>query len=170
MPEQIARHQADLDQGRQDVENHELQQKRDAAGAAFDVARDAAGLPLEVELEREAVQVAEHPQRHPADRPLRDLGEHRVADLAEQGGGEAQRAIAEHQCQRQHQHHGLTRAGQCIDHSLQHDRHADVGDLGGDKQGDCGGDSAFEFAKVGQQAAHRIEVTRAGVRRGWGTE
>ena len=79
------------------------------------------------------VQMLEHLQRHAPDGALHDLGEHRVAQFAEQRVGQAQRAIADQQQHRQGKQR--LRAAERVDHLLEQQRHADVGDLGGNQQG-----------------------------------
>ena len=71
--------------------------------AALDVARQAAGLALEVEAQRQRVQVAEDLERDAADRALRDLREDRVAQLAEGLRQDAGHAVGEDQRDR-HRH------------------------------------------------------------------
>ena len=58
--DQDRRDERDLDQRRQDREQRVADQRRDAALAALDVAREPAGLAREVEAQRQRVQVAEH--------------------------------------------------------------------------------------------------------------
>ena len=74
-----------------------LSRKLMPARAALDVARHAAGLPLQVKAQAQAMQMLEHLQRHAPDGALRDLGEHRIAQFAEQRAEQTQQAIADHQ-------------------------------------------------------------------------
>ena len=60
LDEQDAGDETDFEQRRQDIEQHEVEQEADTGGAAFDVARHAAGLAVEVEAQRERVQVSEN--------------------------------------------------------------------------------------------------------------
>ncbi len=92
--------QQHLEQRRQQVEHRQAQHLLDAGHAALDRAGHAAGLPVQVEAQRQAVHVAERVQRHPARRALLHGGEHRVPQLAEAGGGDAQQAVAEDQRER----------------------------------------------------------------------
>jgi hypothetical protein len=85
-----------------------------------------------METQRQTVQVLEHLQGHAPDGALHDLGEHGIAQLAEQRVGQAQCAVAHQQKHRQHQQGA--RAGQRVDHLLEQQRHTDVGDLGGDQK------------------------------------
>ena len=77
-PENAA-NQRDLDQRRHDVEQHEREQRVDAVRAALDRARQATRLALEMELQRQLMQVPKSLQRDIADGALSDLREHRVA-------------------------------------------------------------------------------------------
>ena len=97
---QDADDQQHFEQGRDDVEHRQAQHRLDPAGATLDRARQPAGLPIEVEPQAEAVQVLERLQRHLADRALLHRGEHRVAQLGEPGGGDAQHRIGHDQPQR----------------------------------------------------------------------
>ena len=82
-PPQDAADQQDLDQGRDDVEQHDRQQEIDRRRAALDRARQPAGAPVEMKAQRQRMQVAERGQRDPPHRALLDLGEDRVAQLVE---------------------------------------------------------------------------------------
>ena len=80
-----------FDEGRQDREECVAQQRIDGLGAALDHAAEATGLAVEMELQRQAVQVLEGPERDLPDRPLTDLREEEVSQLlkreAEDPGG-----------------------------------------------------------------------------------
>ena len=67
--EQDADYQADLDQRRQDAVEGVADQRTDRAGAALDVAGQPAGLALEMEAQRQRMQMAEHLQRRCAAPP-----------------------------------------------------------------------------------------------------
>jgi hypothetical protein len=73
------------------VEQRKRDQRLDAAHTAFDIARHAAGLPLQVKPQAQGVQVFERLQRNGARRTLRGLGKHQFAQFIEQRGGQAQR-------------------------------------------------------------------------------
>ena len=92
---QDAADQRDLEQRRQHVEQHEEQQELDALGAALDRAGQAAGLPVEMEAQRQRMQVAEGLQRDVADRALRHAGEDAVAQFGEELGRDPRQAIGE---------------------------------------------------------------------------
>ena len=98
--QQDAAHEADFDQRRQYVEEHEGEQELDALRAALDGPAQAAGAAVEMETQGERVQMAENPQRHLAHRLLRDAGEHGVAQFAERHREEARDA------ERDDQRHG----------------------------------------------------------------
>ena len=80
---QDAADQGDLEQGRQDVEGREADQELHARGAALDDAAQPAGLALEMEAQRERMEMAEDFEGEVADRPLRHRREHRIADFAQ---------------------------------------------------------------------------------------
>ena len=104
-----------------------------AYDAALDHARELARAPLQVIAQREAEQVAEHPQRHEAPGGLGDLGEDRIAQLAEPGGAQAGEAVGEQRRERQRERRALGLA-QPVDHGLEEERHLDGDDLGGDQE------------------------------------
>ena len=104
--EQDRRHQAEFQDHRNDREQHVRKQRGDAARAALDVARHAAGLAIEMEAQAQAVQMAEHGERDAADRALRHAHEHHVAQLGEQRRRQPQHAVGDEQRKRQHQHRG----------------------------------------------------------------
>ena len=124
--------QADLEQGRQDVEGREADQELHPLGSAFDDPAQAAGLALEMETEAERVEMVEHFEGEVADRPLRHRREDRVAHLAERLGQHAGEAVGQDQRDRHRHHLGL--AAQPVDGVLVEDRHVDVGELGQDQQ------------------------------------
>jgi hypothetical protein len=135
-------------------------QRLDAAHAALDVARHAAGLALKVEAQAEGVQVPEGFQRDAARRALGGLGEHQFAQLGEQGCGQAQQAVAHQQGDRHHQHRrgiaGLERHG--VDQVLEQQRHADVGQLGADHESERGQHPPFVLPEIGKQPPQRGPV------------
>ena len=90
-------------------------------------------------------------------RALRHLGEDDVAPLGEQGTGEAQETVADEQNDRQCQRSlGLV---QRVDDVLQHQRHADIGELGDEKAPERQRDPAAEIPEIGQQALDGAPVT-----------
>ena len=88
---------AELDDGRGDVEEQEIEHHVDALGAALDDLGQRAGPPLEVEAERQPMDVGEDLLRQPPGRVLPDPLENGVAQILEQDPGEARAGISEHQ-------------------------------------------------------------------------
>ncbi len=149
--EQNRRHQADFQQRRQDVEQQESEQETDAARAALDVARYAAGLPLQMEAQTQTVQMLEHLQCHAADGALRHLGEQRIAQFAEQRAEQTQQTVADHQEHRDGQHR--LRLAHRIHDLLEHQRHGHVGELRQHQKHDHRNHPDFELQQIGQQTA-----------------
>ena len=118
-----------FEQRRQDVEQREAEQEIDRLGAAFDRPRQPAGLAVEMEAEREPVQVAEGRERDLADRPLADLGEDRVAEFPEGGRQHPDDAVAEDHADG-HDRQRLAVRAEDIHRLLVEDRDVDGGDLG----------------------------------------
>ena len=75
----------------------EGQQIVDGLGAALDRARQAAGLPLQMEAQRQRVQVAEDAQSDLARRALPDLDKNRITQLTERHRQNARQAIGRDQ-------------------------------------------------------------------------
>ena len=101
--------------------------------AALDDAAQPAGLAVEVEAQRQRMQMAEHFEGEVADRPLRHRREQRVADLAQRLRQHAGRAIGQDEDDRHGD--GLRRGlAQRIDRLLVEDRDVDVDELGQDQQ------------------------------------
>ena len=119
--QQDAGDQGDLQQGRQDVEQHEAQQEADAGDAALDVARKATGAARQMKVQIELVQVLKYPQRGAAHGALGDAAKHDVTQLAEQHVDQSQAAVGQQQPQRQRQYRVLA-AIQSIDDLLQQQR------------------------------------------------
>ena len=71
------------------------------AGAALDHPAQAAGLPVQVEAQRQPVQVAEDRQRDLANRMLADPREDGVAQLGKGEAGDSRRAIGQDRHNRQ---------------------------------------------------------------------
>ena len=149
LPDQHARHERHLQQGREDAEQREAQQRLDAARSPLDVARHAAGLTFEVETQVERMQMAEHLQGDAPDRALRDLGEHQVAQFGEHRGGETQQPVGHEQCDRQGE--DRVTAIERIDHPLHQQRYADVRELGRDQAHEGETRTPAEFPQVGEE-------------------
>ena len=160
-PEDAADH-GDLHQGRQDVEQHEGEQELDSLDAALDGAAQAPGAPLDVEAERELVEMVEDLQCYGSDRALPDLGEDRIPELAEGDREHPERAVSE---QDRHRHHDDRRhlAREDIDRILVKDRHIDVRHLGADEEQDRQQHAAphlqrAAWPEIGQQRADGVQV------------
>ena len=164
LDEQDDRHHEDFQHRRRDAEQQVADQARQRLGAAFDVAGDAAGLPLQMKAQRQRVQVLEHRHADAPHRALRDLGEHHVAQVGKGGAGKAQQAVAEDEGQRQHQFGA--RLVERIDDVLQHQRHRDRRQLGADQQRQRHQYPAAEFPQIREQAADGTQAGFAGGRRG----
>nr|GEU28155.1 hypothetical protein [Tanacetum cinerariifolium] len=132
MQHQVTQHQRDFHQRGQDVEQRVGNQRAHRARAAFDIARHAAGLAIEVEAQRQGVQVTEHLQRNGAHGALRHARKQELAQLGEHGRRQPQQAIRHQRRHRQHQQRlrVLRRDGERVDQPLHHDGHAHVGQLG----------------------------------------
>ena len=115
-----------------------------------------------MEAQRKPVQVAKGLQARLADRPLGDLGEHRVTQLPEDLSHHPGQAVGHQQGHRHHDQGGGL-GGQRVDRVLVEHRHRDVGRLGGDQEEDGDDHPRPEprlpaRPQVGQQGAQRLEV------------
>ena len=109
---------------------HEIRdQELDAFGPALDRAREAAGLALQMEAQRQRVQVLEHADGDQAQRAFLDLGEDPVPDLVGGERDDADDSVTQNDCDR-HGYRSVGRHRQRIDHNLVEERHQHVGDLG----------------------------------------
>jgi hypothetical protein len=99
------------------------------------------------------MQVAEHAERDAPDRALRDAHEDHVAQLLEERGREAQDAVDREQRHR-HRDQGRGRI-EPVDHLLHHQRHADVGELGDDEEGERDHHAPLVFPQVRDQRPDR---------------
>ena len=141
--EQDESDQTEFEDYRDDRKQHVREQRADTARAALDIARYAAGLALEVKAQAQAVQMPEYGQRDTPDRALRHAHEHHVAQFGEQRRRQAQRPVGDEQRERQHQHR--LRRVQPVDYLFQYQRHADVGELGGDEKDERDDYPAFKL-------------------------
>ncbi len=168
--EQHPRHQANSRITGNDREQQVGQQRGHAVGAALDVPRDAAGLALEMEAQGQRVQVAEHGQRELPDRVLGDAHEHGVAQLRKERRGEPQQAVGDKKRKR-HRDDGAL-GPEPVHHLLQHQRHADIGELGRDEAGERDHHAPAVFPQVGQHHGHHPPLAAArrgrGMRQGGG--
>jgi len=128
------------------------------------VPRHAAGLPVQVKAQGEAVQMPEHAERHAPDRALHDAHEYDVAQLGKERGGEAQDAVDREHCHR-HRDHSELRI-EAVDDLLHHQRHRHIGDLGGREEGKRNRDAPPVFPQIGKKARRRAPFpARQGMRR-----
>jgi hypothetical protein len=156
--------QSDFDQGRQDREQRESDQRRDAARTALDVARQSSSLTGEMKAKRQLVQMAEGLQGDGPHRALGDLGKEEFAQFGECRRGQAQRPVGDEQPYRQRQHVTLRTWSEAVDDLLENDRNADVGDLGRDQAAECEGDAALVGQQVRQQGSNRLPITTRAAR------
>ncbi len=166
LPQQHPRDQKDLDGGRQDGVERPVEQVGDRGAAALQIARHAAGAPVEMEPQAQIVQVAEHLDADLARRPRHHAREHHLAHLGEQRHPDARRAISEQQCDRQH-HQGALDV-EPVDDLLQRQRHEQRRNLGGHDQAQRQNDAAEIGAQVREESAdHRVvAASRRGRPRG----
>ena len=175
-------HHGHLDQRGDDAVERVRDERLHAARAAFDVARHAAGLALQVKAQAQRVQVT----RTPASAMLRvapfgGLGEHQLAQLGKQAGGKPQRTIRQQQAHGHDQQplHARSQPGGAahggghgIDQLFQQQRHADVGPLGRHHEAQRQHHPPFVGPQVGKQPLQGGPVGAAGGglagrRRGW---
>ena len=155
--EQDRRHEPELHQRRQHVEDHVVEERADAAGAPLQVPEDGAGLALQVEAQGEVQQVREHPVREPAHGAVADLGEDRVAQLVEEGRRHLERAVGRQQGHRQHEPR-VPAGVEGVDDRLEDQRNAHVGDLREQQRGEREQHPAPVLPDVGQHRPHVPEV------------
>ena len=86
-----------LDHRWRDVEQQEIEHHVDALGPALDDFGQRAGAALEVEAQRQVVDVAEHLAGKPPRGVLPDLLEDRIAEVVEQHTAEARAGVGDHQ-------------------------------------------------------------------------
>ena len=156
-----------FEQSGDDVEDGEAEHGLHAVGAALDGAGQAAGLAVEMEAEREAVQVLEGFERHEAGAALLDGGEDGVAEFAEAGGGDAEQAVAEDEGGGDEDERGRRAGGvfgrEGVDGAAVDQGDEDGGDLGGDEEGDGEGDADMRSGvaggpEIGQQGPDGLQA------------
>jgi hypothetical protein len=81
LPPQQHRDKDELQRGREDVEDRQRQQAVDRLGSPVDDARQPAGVPLEMEAQRQGMEMMERLDRDNAKRMVGDLRQHAVAQL-----------------------------------------------------------------------------------------
>ncbi len=87
--------QRDLDDGGRELQDHHAHDGLDGVAAALEHARQAAGLALEMEAQRQVVHVDEGAEGKAPDRVHRHLGKHRVAALRERAHKDAHAAVSD---------------------------------------------------------------------------
>jgi len=102
-----------------------------------------------MKTQREFVQVSENLQRDLAYSALRDACKENLAQLREQRGRKTQCAVE----QQQHGGQGecLLRAAQAVDHLLENQRHADIGQFCTEQTREGHKGSPFVLPQIGQQ-------------------
>jgi hypothetical protein len=105
----------------------------DRAAAALDIAGDAAGAAVEVETQRQGVQVPEHRQHHHARGARHHPREHDLAHFREHTLRKARGAVGQQQRDRDRRQARLD--AECVDELLQHHRHRQPGNLGRQQAG-----------------------------------
>ena len=161
-PPQDAADQRDLEHRRHEAEKEIVEQEFGAADAALDRARQAAGLALEMEAQRQQMQVLEGRERESAHRALADLGEDRIAQFGEALRPDARDAIGDDE----HHRHADQRhlAGrERIDRVLVEHRHINGAGLRDDQQtdGDDDADAQLEGVarpEIGQQLGDSLQL------------
>ena len=167
VPDEVGHDEPDLDQRRQDRVQREADQRRNAADALVDLARDRAGATLQVIAQRQRMQVAEGLQRQRAHRRLRHVDEEELAQLGEERRRQPQQAVGDDQCHRDDQHAGgrLGRRREPVDDLLQQDRHADRRQLCRHQARQREQHAALVGPQIRQQRAQRLPVVALGARR-----
>jgi hypothetical protein len=160
--EQDHRDQRELDQHRQDAEGDIVQNGRDRAGAALEIAADGPALTPQVIAQREPMQMVEHLGRETAHRAIAHPREDHVAQLVEERGAELERTVGDQERQGQDKHL-VRRRFEGIDDIAQHQGHTDVGHLRRDQTGQRQERTPAELPEVGQHPAEVVPVTSIGV-------
>jgi hypothetical protein len=155
-------HECDLDKRRQDRKQRIADERRDAALAALDVAREAAGLPCEMEAHRQRVEMPKDLQPDLAHGALRHLREQELAQLGEERRRQAQEPVGHEQSKRNGEHGGARI--EAVDDALHQQRHAHVGELRRDEAGKRCEYPPLVFPQVRQQRAQRVPVALLGAR------
>ena len=133
-----------FDDRRADVEQQEIQHHVDALGAAFDDLGQRSGAPLEVEAERQIVDMAEHLSGQPARCILTDLFEQGVAQIVRQHSGKARGGISKDHSD--DDPGGGARPAHAVDHRLVGERHQQHRRLARKHQHDRANDPRLELA------------------------
>ena len=94
-------HREQLDRGRCDVEQHEIEHHVDAFGAALDHLGNRAGAAVHVEAHRQPVQVRESVFRQAPRRILPDALENRIPQIVKQHSAKARAGVSNDQPDRE---------------------------------------------------------------------
>ncbi len=135
--------QDQLDDRRRQLQQHHAHDGLDGVAAAFENARQPAGLALEMKAQRQQMHVLEGEHRQAAHRVHRHLGEDSITQLGKRRHQDAHAAVGQ-----RHQHRRRQRpgdhivgpkrrgavAGQRIGCPFEGERHRDGGELGGEQQ------------------------------------
>jgi hypothetical protein len=132
---------------RHHLEQHEVQEVLDTRRPALDRAVEPAGLPVEMEAQRQSMQVLEGFQGHLVHGLVRHAGEHDLAQLAEGLRENARAAIGEHDADRHHDG-SAAGAGKRVDGVAVEKRNNDRGEFGSDQQQHGGHDADADFRPV----------------------
>ena len=160
--EQNAQHQRDFNERGQDGIQRVADERTDRARAAFDIAREPAGLPLQMKAQRERMQMLEYLQGNGAYRLLRHAGEENFAQLGKQRGGKTQRTVGREQADRYQQKSLFARQGKRIDDVFEHQRHRNVGKLGNQQTAQRKNHPRLPRPQIRQQGFNGLPiVTRA---------
>ena len=163
-PQHAANH-GDLEQRRRDVEQREAENELDALGAALDGAAETPRPAIEMEAQREAVQVTKGGERGGPHGALGDFGEHRVAQFAERPRHHAGDAVADDESHR-HGHGRPELARERIHRPFVEEWDANVDDLCGDEKGQRDGYAHAQLDRPRrpqerQQRADRLDLFAA---------
>ena len=161
---QNGQHQQHLDEGGHQIEQRERHHGFNAAHAALNVARHAAGLALQVKAQAQAVQVLKRLQRNGACGAMRGLGKHQFAQLVEQRVSKAQQPIGQDQTHRHHQQRrgAARRQGHGVHQLFEQQRHPHRGEFGPHHEGDGGQHPALVLPQIRQQPRQRSGVRARG--------
>ena len=143
--------QRELDDRRRGDQHRSADDRLDRIAAAFEHARQPAGLALEMEAQRQLVEMDEHLVGEAADGVHRHGGEQRVAALLGQRHQDAHRAVKRGQRQRAEQRARRRRrpaGGQRIGRPFQRIRRGDRHQFGEDHQHDRQADPRLEVGAV----------------------
>jgi hypothetical protein len=155
---QDADHQSDLHQRWQDRIKRVGDQAGNRAIPPLHVARDAPGLPFEVEAQRQRVQVPEDFQRHAPHGFLGDAGEKDLAQFGKQRVGELQNAVENEQ--QDGEAECSLRFREVVDHRLEDHRDGHVGQLGGDEAGEGKQHAPLVLPEIGRETADGLPRMR----------